>query len=71
MGLLSAHQTLEIELERVTEERAKVTEALEESKLQLAKTRIATHTMEKKNKVWHITTHVLVYIRMQLYRLLV
>ena len=51
MGLLSAHQTLETELKRVTEERAKVKEALEETKLELAKTKIVSNTMEKKNKV--------------------
>ncbi len=51
MRLLSSQQTLERELEVAVGERAKVKEALEENKLQLTKTKIASQTMEKKNKV--------------------
>ena len=51
MRLLSSQQTLERELEVAVGEREKVKEALEENKLQLTKTKIASQTMEKKNKV--------------------
>ena len=51
VGLLSCQQSLERDLEVATVERSKFKEQLDQSQLELAKTRIVSQSMEKKNKV--------------------
>ena len=51
VGLLSCQQSLERDLKVATLERSKFKEQLDQSQLELAKTRIMSQSMEKKNKV--------------------